>query len=191
MSPIPLTGRALFLAPLLVLAACGDSPESSDDRDDDAREAVDEARTEAGASIDGVGLSADIPGTAIDEATTEDGDIALGITDAVLYSRLSPALQREIADEMDAEVGDEEGFGADLARTITGAIAEGLRTAISVPLSDVRDVRAEGGRLVIEMADGEPSPFESAKTNGRPLLESFDADAAQRLAEAFDKAASR
>ncbi|WP_412062889.1 hypothetical protein [Rubrivirga sp. IMCC45206] len=185
----------LFLA-ALALAACGDAADSDDDSlprssGDTAREAVDQARADAGASIDGIELSADLPGTPVDEVTTRDGAIAIGITDAVLYSRLTPSLQREIADEMDDEIGDEEGFGADLARTITGAVAEGLRTAVSVPLADVRDVRVDGGRLVIEMADGEPSPFASAKTDGRPLLESVDADAAERLAEAFDKATGR
>ena len=90
--------------------------------------------------------------------------------------------------EMASETKDQEGLGGTIARAVTGAVAQGLATTVSVPLADVRDVRYEDGRLVIEMVDGGESPFANAKTDDRPMLTQFDEAAGQRLAEAFDKA---
>ena len=82
-------------------------------------------------------------------------------------------------------------LGGTIARAVTGAVAEGLQTALSVPLSRIADVRYEGDRLVVEMADGERSPFDGMRSDGDPVLKRLDADAGRRLEAAFDKATGR
>lgn len=191
----PLMLRSLLLASLL-LAACGPSDRSDDVPGDDAIAA--EAEAEAARDTDGIDIdfsgvraSAELTGNLVDAVTTEGGQLELGVTDEVLFTRLSETFRGEIQSEMEEETADETGLGGTIARAVTGAVAEGLGTAISVPLADVRDVRYENGRIVIEMVDGEPSPFEAAKTNDEPMLSQFSPEAGRRLADAFDKATTR
>lgn len=184
---------ALLLLAALAVAACGSPDPDEVAPEDVAAEAEREAREGVRLDLDteGLSLSADVPGTLLEAVTTRDGALELGVTDSVLFSRLSAETRDEIEDEMEAETADETGLGGTIARAVTGAVAEGLATAVSVPLDRVRDVRYEAGRVVIEMADGEPSPFDTARSDDEPMLEQFDADAGQRLAEAFDKATGR
>lgn len=184
--------RPLLLLPLLALAAC--ASDESPDVERIAQDAAAEAEREIASldvETDGVRFTADLPGDVVDVVQTEGGEMELGVTDEVLFTRISEATRREVEAEMERETEAEEGLGGVIARAVTGAVAEGLATTVSVPLADVRDVRYEGGRVVIEMADGGESPFDGAKTDDRPLLEQFDAEAGERLAAAFDKAAGR
>ena len=189
--------RTLLLA-ALALSACG-SPDPDDVTPDpaaDAAEVAGAATREAERDTDGldlgdVSMTGDVPGTPVESVTTRDGQMELGVTDQVVFARLSESLRAEIETEMADETEGQGGLGGSIARAVTGAVAQGLAAAVTVPLGDVRDVRYQGGRVVIEMADGDPSPFDRAKTDDRPMLDQFDAEAGRRLAEAFDKAAGR
>ena len=188
MSPVPL--GALLAA--LALSACAPDPADvapGPTLDDEAARAAEDA-AQAGpidVDVDGLAISSRLAGRPVQAITTRDGAVELGLTDSVLYSRLSKETQAEIAAGMEAEAKDQEGLGGRIARAVTSAVAEGVGTAVQVPLADVRDVRAEGGRLVVEMADGGPSPFERSRSDGRPMLEQFAPADAARLAEAFGR----
>lgn len=186
--------RTFLLAALAALAACAPDPADvapdTATLDDQAAQAAEEAIREAGPidiDMDGMAISSQLAGRPVKAITTRDGAVELGLTDSVLYSRLSKETQAEIAADMKAETKDREGLGGRIARAVTDAVALGVGTAVQVPLADVRDVRVEGGRLVVEMTDGQPSPFERSQSDGEPMLEQFaPADAAQ-LAQAFDR----
>jgi len=183
--------RSLLLIPVLALAACGSSDQSPIDEGEIeamAEDEIEESTDGLSFDVDGAGVSSDLSGDVVDVVTTRDGALEIGVTDEVLFSRLSEATRAEIEAEMASETKDQEGLGGTIARAVTGAVAQGLATTVSVPLADVRDVRYEDGRLVIEMVDGGESPFDNAETNDRPMLTQFDEAAARRLAEAFDKA---
>ena len=189
--------RALLLAPALLLAACG-SPDAPDETypDDETVQPAPEVNRPTGdldldLDIGDLAVTSELPGSLVDVVTTDDGHIELGVTDEVLFSRLSESLRDEIQTEMDDETADETGLGGTIARAVTGAVAEGLATSVSVPLDDVRDIRYENGRVEIVMADGQPSPFENATSDDEPMLSQFSADAGRRLANAFDKATGR
>ncbi|PAP76261.1 hypothetical protein [Rubrivirga marina] len=176
----------LSVAGLSALAACG-----SPDPDENVAEEVERETSDLHFDLDDVDLSSRLPGTPIDAVSTRDGEIELGVTDSVLYTRLSPELRARIQSEMADETGDESGLGRTIAQAVTGAVAQGLAMAVSVPLDEVRDVRYEDGRLVIEMEDGGESPFDGSRNDDEPMLEQFDREAGERLAEAFDKARGR
>ena len=181
--------------PLIVLAlavaACG--PPDPDDVAPDAQsdgvaaEAVRSARDAISERSTDLDLTSDVPGAPVQTITTRDGHLDFGLTDEALWARLSEATRAEAAESMASETEGEQGLGGAIARAVTGAVAEGLATAVAVPLAEVRDVRVENGRLVVEMADGDPSPFDGMETDGEPMLARFDADDAQRLADAFAK----
>ncbi len=181
-----------ILLSLLAIAAC--APDPADVAPDTAgatEQAAEEASREAGAidvDVDDMAVSSRLVGRPIQSILTEDGALELGLTDSVLYSRLSDDTRAGIAADMEREAEGQEGLGGQIARAVTGAVAKGLGTAVQVPLGSVRDVRVEGDRLVIEMVDGRPSAFESSRTDGEPLLEQFAPADAARLAEAFDRA---
>ena len=182
--------RALLTAALLLpLAACGsaerpDADAVAEAAEGEARDAIDRMDLDLG----DLSLARDVRGEPVERIVTRDGGIELGLTDSVLYVRLSEATRKQVAEEMEAEMGDRDGLGGRIARAVTDAVQSGMDTAAQVPLSDVRDIRVEGGTLVIEMADGEPSPFDGSQTDGRPTLEQFDPADAERIARAFDAA---
>jgi len=184
--------RALLLLPALALVACGDSSEASRDNDPDtdddfATETVRSVRDAISDDADGFDLATEVPGRRVETITTTDGGLDFGLTDEVLWSSLSEATRAEALADMESETKDEEGLGGAIARAVTGAVAEGLSTVVTVPLDRVRDLRFEDGRLVIDMADGEPSPFETTKSDDEPMLSQFAPADAQRLADAFSK----
>lgn len=189
----------LVLLTLLSIAACAPDPAdvAPDPSGPSAQRVADEATSEAAREtsaidfdVDDVSISSQLTGRPLQTIVTEDGSIELGVTDSVLYSRLSKETRSQIASEMEAEAEAEgqDGLGGRITRAVTRAVAEGIGTAVQVPLGDIRDVRVEGGRLVIEMAGGQRSPFEGSKSDGKPLLEQFAPADAARLAEAFDRA---
>lgn len=180
--------RSLLALSLLAFAACG-SPDPAEVAPDDdvATRALRGARSAASAQMADADLSDEVPGDPVALITTRDGALDLGLTDRVLYARLSKDTRAEAAAEMEAETEGQTGLGGQIARAVTGAVAEGLATALTVPIERVRDLRVEGGRLVVEMESGEPSPFENAESGDEPLLSQFDPADAQRLADAFDR----
>lgn len=183
--------RPLLLLPLLALTACaGDSSDVEQFAEDAGARAEGRLAT-LDVETDGVRFSADLPGGLVDVVETRDGAMELGVTDEVLFARISATTRAGIEEEMARETEAEEGLGGVIARAVTGAVAEGLGMTVSVPLADVREVRYADGRVVIEMLDGGESPFADATSDDRPLLAQFDAAAGARLAEAFDKAAGR
>ena len=195
MPKTPPAGRLLLLAALV--AACAPDPADvapdldGPDAQTTAEEATNEAIREATAidfEVDDMAISPRLAGRPLQAIVTRDGSLELGLTDSVLYSRLSKETRAGIASDMERGTEDREGLGGRIARAVTSAVAEGIGTAVQVPLSEVRDVRVEGDRLVVEMADGQRSPFEGSKTDGQPLLEQFAPADAARLAEAFDRA---
>jgi len=195
--PRPLALALLLSASgLTALSACG-SPDPDDVSPEaeavaaETADAVDREMADLELDLDGVGLSSRLPGTLVDAVSTRDGEIELGVTDSVLYTRLSPELQGRIQSEMADETQDESGLGGAIARAVTGAVSQGLAMAVSVPLDEVRDVRYEDGRVVIEMEDGGESPFNGSRNDDQPMLEQFDREAGERLADAFDKARGR
>ncbi|MEM0961380.1 MAG: hypothetical protein AAGK21_02410 [Bacteroidota bacterium] len=181
--------RFLVLTLLLPLAACTGADGDTDDSQT-AEDSIqtDEEQIDLGQISTGVLFQDEPPGDLVDAVQTTDGSIEMGVTNAGLFARLSADVQAEIETSMKEETEDQTGMGGAIARAVTGAVAEGLSASVSVPLSEIEDVRYEGGRVVVEMVNGNPSPFESTETNGRPVLEQFDAAAGERLAAAFDKA---
>ena len=170
---------------VLLLAGCSaDEPSADDGLAGRVEEAVRDAEPFE-VQTDGLAISSEVEGEPAESIVTRDGQMELGLTDRVLYSRLSKDAQAEIRAELEQSTEETDGLGGRIARAVAEAAAQNVGTAAQIPLSDVQDLRVEGGRLVIEMADGERSPFGNVSTGDTPLLEAFSAGDAERLAEAF------
>ena len=177
--------RFSILALALLTTGCNADEPTAEDR---LAGEVEEAVRDAGpfeVQADGVAISSTVDGGHVESILTRDGQMEMGLTDQVLYSRLSKQAQTDIQADLKESTQDQEGIGGRIARAVAQAAAENIGTAVQIPVADIRDLRVEGDRLTIEMADGRGSPFGSVETDGTPLLEAFAPADAQRLADAF------
>ena len=117
------------------------------------------------------------------EANAGD-EIEVGVTDEVVFLRLTDATRKEAREQMDQEV-PEDGLGGAIGRAVTGFVNEALESTVQIPLPDVDDLRYEDGRLFLDADDDEINvQFDDEGSEGIP----FDAAAAERLIDAFDRA---
>lgn len=184
--------RLLLLASLALGACAPDPADVAPDRADGLGGQIQETLRDIDpldVETEGLAIRTDVPGDVLDAVQTEDGRLEMGVTDQVLYSRLSKPAQEDIARDLHASQ-DQDGLGGQIARAVTEAVEKSLATAIQVPVDDIRSLRAHDGRLTIQMRDGGRSPFDAAEVDGRRLLDSFSDADARRLADAFRRAAA-
>ena len=164
--------RTLLLLPLLLVACTPDADAPPPD-------------TASGTGDVDVSFSDEAPpGDEQLVITTREGDVDLGLTDEVLYFRLSPKKVDEIQDEIDAEVGGTDGLGRSIAEAVTGVVTDALRHAVHFPLEDVEEVRYEDGRLDITFVGEDEMP--SIERDGEPIEEAFAPEDAERFVETFE-----
>lgn len=111
---------------------------------------------EGGPRFEVAGDAGQIPADEDDRFFIESTDqaVKLGLTDEAVYMRLSDRKLREIDEEL-SEASDGEGIGGRIAAAVTGAVSKGLRTRVSFEHRNIRDMRWEGGELVVELENGE------------------------------------
>jgi hypothetical protein len=164
--------RAALLPLLLLLAACG-----TNDVPDDAPEASGEP---AEAAVD-----PEVRGQLLALEAESGGEVEVGVTDAVLFLRLSESVRSEARKEMEAEMADQDGIGRALGDMVTGVVNTALGTTVQVPLAEVDALRYVDGRLLIDgMGDSVSINEGDLSDEGLP----FEEDAARRLIDAFEDA---
>ena len=108
-------------------------------------------------------------------------DLAL-IGDTISGGLAAKALAKA-RQETDTAAVTGTGFGADIEKMVKGTVQSALSTRVAFPLSAVRDVRYEGGRIVFDW-NGKQRSFGHARTNGRDIMETFTEADARRFVEA-------
>ena len=175
---------------LLLGASLGCAGGGDDSR---GRESVGaDTNAEAGSRV---GLPADPPATAEIADSLAEGDIRIVTTNGgidlalvgdSISTGLSPHALRTVRAETDTTSVSGTGFGAQLEKMVKGTVQGAVGKRIGFPISDVREVRYDGEKLVFEWA-GEPRTlFDNTKINGKPLLASFDPEDARRFAAAVN-----
>ena len=105
-----------------------------------------------------------------------------------ILTGLSPKMVAQIRTQMDTEkVKDSAGLGGSIASLVKSAIGGAIGTHLQVPLSDLKDIRYENGRLVFEWNKGmEHSIFGNGKVevNGKRQDNSFRPADAQAFIDA-------
>jgi hypothetical protein len=115
---------------------------------------------------------------------TEDNGIDLALIGDTISSGLSQAALAKVRSETDTSRVSGSGFGASIEKMVKGTVSSAIATRVSFPLSAVKDVRYEAGALRFDWVGEPPKVFSSTKVNGKPILESFRADEAQRFVDA-------
>jgi hypothetical protein len=77
------------------------------------------------------------------------------------------------------------GLGANIGQIVRNSVAGAIGTHAVFPLSDIRDIRDDDGRIVIDWTDGSHHElFESTKVNGDKASKSFKPDDVKRFVAA-------
>lgn len=167
---------ALSLA-LLALSACGS------DYDTDAA-SPEAPPSEASGGAD-VGYGDPIRGEIAALEQNADGKVEVGVTDEVVFFRLSEDARAEAQKEFANDEG-EDGIGSVIKDMVGGVVTKALATTVQMPLEDIRDIRYEDGNLVIDGAEnGATFDFGGGDSDGGIT---FEEDAAQRLIDAYEAA---
>ena len=115
-------------------------------------------------------------------------EIKLGLTDDVIYVRLSDATLDEVDAEMERETAEETGFGAMIAGAVTAGVSDLLRNRLEFDVAAVRDIRFDDGTITLEMEDGSSNDAVFNNDDGDALFARRDAEA---FIEAFHKVKGR
>ena len=117
---------------------------------------------------------------------TTNGGIDLALIGDSISTGLSPQALQTVRAETDTASVSGTGLGSQIEKMVKGTVQGAVGKRIGFPLSDVREVRYDGQKLVFEWA-GEPRKlFDNTKIDGKPLLASFSPEDARRFAAAVN-----
>jgi hypothetical protein len=103
-----------------------------------------------------------------------------------ILAGLSPKTVGKIRSELDTAAATDSGLGGSIASLVKKTVAGAIETHMVYRVSDIRDVRYEDGRLVLEWMDGtDHNLFGDTKVNGRRQGNTFRAEDAERFIDAF------
>jgi hypothetical protein len=117
---------------------------------------------------------------------TTNGGIDLALIGDSITTGLSPQTLRTVRAETDTASVSGSGFGAQMERMVKGTVQGAVGTRISFPISDVREVRYDGEKLVFEWVGKPRTLFDKTRIDGKPLLASFAPADARRFADAVN-----
>jgi hypothetical protein len=117
---------------------------------------------------------------------TTNGGIDLALIGDSISTGLSPQTLRTVRAETDTASVSGSGFGAQMERMVKGTVQGAVGTRISFPISDVREVRYDGEKLVFEWVGKPRTLFDKTRIDGKPLLASFAPADARRFADAVN-----
>ena len=132
-------------------------------------------------------------GNASAPATLQAGDIRIvsadsGVDLAMIGDAISGGLSEKtlakVRTDTDTGAVKGSGFAASLEKTIKSSVQSAIGTRVNVPLSAVRDVRYENGKIVFEWNGKKPNVFGNVKEGKKDFLESFRPEDAQRFVDA-------
>ena len=183
------TGRLVAALSIGASLACAGGQDEGSRGDAGAPETTAAAQTPSNASA-GTSVSAAAEGDSLGEGdvriVTTNGGIDLALIGDSISTGLSPQALRTVRTETDTTRVAGTGFGAQLEKMVKGTVQGAVGKRIGFPISDVREVRYDGEKLVFEWA-GEPRGlFDNTKINGKPLLASFTPEDARRFAAAVN-----
>jgi hypothetical protein len=110
-----------------------------------------------------------------------------GVDLALVRDSISGGLsQRTLAmarKSIDTATVKSSGLGASVERLVKSSVSSAIGTRVVVPLTAVKDIRYEDGKLQFDWNGKPVTFFENAKVNDKPVMESFRPEDAQRFVD--------
>jgi hypothetical protein len=115
--------------------------------------------------------------------TTTGDEVDLALVGDTITSGLSEQTLAKARHETDASAVQGTGIGASIERMVKSGVQTALATRVAIPISALNDVRYEHGAIVFDWKR-KPTAFVKTNVNGKPILESFRPEDAQRFVDA-------
>jgi hypothetical protein len=124
--------------------------------------------------------------------TTTNDVVSLLLTRDVVAMQLTERTLRQVSGEMARDAGDEgDGFLARMiGDVVRGSVSTMLRRSIEFPVSELRSVEYQGGKLVFTTEEGERI-FEDVEVNDTKMAESFSPADARAFVREFQAVKAR
>ncbi|MEO8622545.1 MAG: hypothetical protein ABI625_15845 [bacterium] len=128
--------------------------------------------------------------TAAANAPLKEGDIRItsvdsGVDLALIGDSISGGLSQKTLAKVRRDMGTNEvqgsEFGAQIEKMVKGTVQNALGTRVIFALSDVKDVRYDGKKLVFDWNGKPQEGFSKVNVDHKDVLESFSSDDAQRF----------
>lgn len=121
---------------------------------------------------------------------SRDDKVKMGLTEDVIYFGLSDELRQEVKEEMAEEMEGAEGrLERSLISIVSRGVSKALNASVSYELKDVRELRWEDGRIVIELEDG-PADLDDFDVDGDDISRVFREGDVRRFAEEVERVKS-
>jgi hypothetical protein len=115
--------------------------------------------------------------------TTTGNEVDLALVGDTITSGLSEQTLAKARHETDASAVQGTGIGASIERMVKSGVQTALGTRVAIPISALNDVRYEHGAIVFDWKK-KPMAFVKTSVNGKPIMESFSPEDAQRFVDA-------
>ena len=113
--------------------------------------------------------------------TSVDGGVDLALIGDSISGGLSQQTLSKVRHDTDTSAVSGSGFGASIEKMVKGTVQSALGTRVVLALSDVKDVRYDGKRLVFDWNGTPQSGFSHVRMDNKDVLESFSSEDAQRF----------
>ena len=115
-----------------------------------------------------------------------DSTVDLVLFGDKILAGLSPKTIAKVRGELEASASkDTSGVGGSISRIVKTSVAGAIGTHAAFPLNEIRDVRYEGDRIVVDWKSGKQNDlFGNTKVNNSKLSNSFRREDAERFIEA-------
>jgi hypothetical protein len=115
--------------------------------------------------------------------TSTGNEVDLALIGDTISAGLSQVALAKAKHETDTGAVSGSDFGASIERIVKGTVQSALGTRVAFPISALNDARYESGKIVFDWKEN-THVFVKTNINGKPMLESFRPEDAQRFVEA-------
>ncbi|MEP7001338.1 MAG: hypothetical protein ABI969_12720 [bacterium] len=113
--------------------------------------------------------------------TSVDGGVDLALIGDSISGGLSQKTLAKVRRDMDTNHVEGSAFGAQIEKMVKGTVQSALGTRVIFALSDVKDVRYDGTKLIFDWNGKPQAGFSKVNVDHKDVLESFSSDDAQRF----------
>jgi hypothetical protein len=114
-----------------------------------------------------------------------DSTVEMALIGQNIVVRLSDKIMARMHRDVDTAIRD-SGLSGSIERLVKSTVASALNQQLQYPLSEVREARYENGAIKLDVNGAQPRAFSSTKVGGRPLMETFRPEDAQRFVNAVN-----
>jgi len=116
--------------------------------------------------------------------TTTTAQLDLALVGDTISAGLAPGALATARRETDTATVSGSGLGPSIERLVKSTVQSAVSSRVSFPVSAVKAIRYQNGAIEFEWHERPTRLFDQTKVNGKPFLESFAPDDAQRFVNA-------